>query len=180
MSWVFNLPCRKMPMDTSQHLQLSALFTHVHAIPRSALGSAARIEASGDSRVRVVNGTSLFWLHGSVPACRLPCGYASFSPEDFRDEEDTYAMAARKQRQHVNKGHRRRKRRVLGADQIPQRRQLLKPEEAAAYLSVSAHTIRQWIWQKRLPVVRIGRTVRLRLEDLEALIKRNREEEAQP
>ena len=86
-------------------------------------------------------------------------------------------MAARKRRPHVNKGRRQGRRRVSGADQVPQARHLLKPEEAAAYLNVSAHTIRQWIWQKRLPVVRIGRTVRLRLEDLEALIKRNREEE---
>lgn len=55
-------------------------------------------------------------------------------------------------------------------------RHLLKPEEAAAYLAVSEPTIRQWIWQRRLPVVRLGRAVRLRREDLDAVIKRHREE----
>jgi excisionase family DNA binding protein len=53
---------------------------------------------------------------------------------------------------------------------------LLKAKEAAQLLNVSENTIRQWIWQRRLPVVRIGRAVRLRREDLEKLIERNREE----
>jgi excisionase family DNA binding protein len=53
---------------------------------------------------------------------------------------------------------------------------LLKAKEAAHFLNVSEHTIRMWIWQRRLPVVRLGRAVRLRREDLELLIKQNREE----
>lgn len=53
---------------------------------------------------------------------------------------------------------------------------LLKTKEAAQLLNLSENTIRQWIWQRRLPVVRIGRAVRLRREDLEKLIERNREE----
>jgi excisionase family DNA binding protein len=53
---------------------------------------------------------------------------------------------------------------------------LLKTKEAAQLLNLSENTIRQWIWQRRLPVVRIGRAVRLRREDLEQLIERNREE----
>jgi excisionase family DNA binding protein len=55
-------------------------------------------------------------------------------------------------------------------------RQLLTAKEAAAFLSLSENTIRQWIWQRRLPVVRLGRAVRLRQEDLVRLIERNREE----
>jgi excisionase family DNA binding protein len=55
-------------------------------------------------------------------------------------------------------------------------RQLLTAREAAAFLGLSANTIRQWIWQRRLPVVRLGWAVRLRREDLEQLIKRSREE----
>jgi excisionase family DNA binding protein len=54
--------------------------------------------------------------------------------------------------------------------------QLLKAQEAAAFLNVSVNTIRMWIWQKRLPVIRLGRAVRLRREDLEQLIERHREE----
>ena len=53
---------------------------------------------------------------------------------------------------------------------------LLKTKEAAQLLNLSENTIRQWIWQRRLPVVRIGRAVRLRKEDLEQLIERNHEE----
>jgi excisionase family DNA binding protein len=55
-------------------------------------------------------------------------------------------------------------------------RQLLTAEEAAEFLCLSENTIRQWIWQRRLPVVRLGRAVRLRREDLEQLIERNRQE----
>ncbi|MBI3329656.1 MAG: helix-turn-helix domain-containing protein [Nitrospinae bacterium] len=53
---------------------------------------------------------------------------------------------------------------------------LLKAKEAAQLLNLSENTIRQWIWQRRLPVVRLGRAVRLRREDLEQLIARNHEE----
>ena len=53
---------------------------------------------------------------------------------------------------------------------------LLKPKDAAQLLNLSENTIRQWIWQRRLPVVRIGRAVRLRRQDLEEIIERNREE----
>jgi excisionase family DNA binding protein len=59
---------------------------------------------------------------------------------------------------------------------MPSEQQLLTAKEAAALLGLSEHTIRQWIWQRRLPVVRLGRAVRLRREDLEQLIERNREE----
>jgi len=52
--------------------------------------------------------------------------------------------------------------------------ELLRAKEAAQFLS--ENTIRMWIWQRRLPVVRLGRAVRLRREDLEELIERGREE----
>lgn len=48
---------------------------------------------------------------------------------------------------------------------------LLKPLEVAERLSVSPLTVRKWIFAKRLPVVRVGRSVRVREEDLEALIR---------
>lgn len=59
-------------------------------------------------------------------------------------------------------------------------RQLLTAKEAAEFLCLSENTIRQWIWQRRLPVVRLGRAVRLRREDLEQLIERNRQEAIVP
>ena len=54
--------------------------------------------------------------------------------------------------------------------------ELLRAKEAAQFLNVSENTIRMWIWQRRLPVVRLGRAVRLCRQDLEELIERNREE----
>jgi excisionase family DNA binding protein len=54
--------------------------------------------------------------------------------------------------------------------------ELLRAKEAAQFLNVSENTIRMWIWQRRLPVVRLGRAVRLRRQDLEDLIEHNREE----
>ncbi len=49
--------------------------------------------------------------------------------------------------------------------------QLLKKREVAARLGVAEGTIEKWIYQKRLPVVRIGRAVRIKAEDLEATIQ---------
>ena len=54
--------------------------------------------------------------------------------------------------------------------------ELLRAKEAAQFLNVSENTIRMWIWQRRLPVIRLGRAVRLRRQDLEEIIERNREE----
>jgi len=54
--------------------------------------------------------------------------------------------------------------------------ELLRAKEAVQFLNVSENTIRMWIWQRRLPVVRLGRAVRLRRQDLEDLIEHNREE----
>jgi excisionase family DNA binding protein len=56
------------------------------------------------------------------------------------------------------------------------RQALLRAKEAAHFLNVSEDTIRTWIWQRRLPIVQLGRAVRLRREDLEEFIERNREE----
>ena len=48
---------------------------------------------------------------------------------------------------------------------------LLTPNEVANRLSVSPLTVRKWIFLKRLPVVRLGRSVRIREEDAESLIR---------
>ncbi len=48
--------------------------------------------------------------------------------------------------------------------------QLLTVKEAARLLSCSEAAIRKWVYQRRLPVVKVGRLTRLRLRDLEALI----------
>jgi excisionase family DNA binding protein len=47
---------------------------------------------------------------------------------------------------------------------------LLTVEEAANALSISIHTIRAWISQKRIPYVKLGRRVLFRHDDLQTYI----------
>ena len=48
---------------------------------------------------------------------------------------------------------------------------LVRPADVAERLAVSPLTIRKWIHLGSLPVVRLGRSVRVREEDLDALIR---------
>jgi len=48
--------------------------------------------------------------------------------------------------------------------------QLLTVKEAARLLACSEAAIRKWVFQRRLPVVKVGRLTRLRQRDLEAFI----------
>ncbi len=47
--------------------------------------------------------------------------------------------------------------------------QLITVEEAARRLSCSPAAIRKWLYQRRLPAVKVGRLTRLRLEDIERI-----------
>jgi excisionase family DNA binding protein len=47
---------------------------------------------------------------------------------------------------------------------------LLTVDDVARQLALKPCTIRKWIFQRRMPVVRIGRAVRIRQMDVEALI----------
>jgi len=51
---------------------------------------------------------------------------------------------------------------------------LLKPEEAAERLAVSAKAIRGWLREGKLRGVKVGRLWRIREQDLEAFIEGNR------
>ncbi len=51
--------------------------------------------------------------------------------------------------------------------------ELLNVQQSARELNVSVHTLRAWISQRRIPIVRLGRKVLLRREDLEDLVSRN-------
>jgi len=48
---------------------------------------------------------------------------------------------------------------------------LLKPIEVAERLALSPATIRKWILNRRLPTVRLGRAVRVKEDDLDALVR---------
>ena len=50
---------------------------------------------------------------------------------------------------------------------------LLNLREGANELRISIHTVRSWIYQKKIPFVRLGRRVLLRREDLENLVNQN-------
>ena len=48
--------------------------------------------------------------------------------------------------------------------------QLITTEEAAKRLAVTEAAVRKWISQRRLPAVRLGRCVRLRVSDVELVV----------
>lgn len=49
--------------------------------------------------------------------------------------------------------------------------ELITLKEAASILSISRSTLRRWIAQGRLPCVRLGRLIRVRIADLDAFIR---------
>lgn len=51
--------------------------------------------------------------------------------------------------------------------------ELLDFREGAKELKLSIHTLRAWAYQKKIPVVRLGRRVLLRRIDLENLVAKN-------
>ncbi len=50
--------------------------------------------------------------------------------------------------------------------------QLLTVKDAAQLLAVSEAAIRKWLYQRRLPAVKVGRLTRIRAADLEAFVSR--------
>lgn len=55
----------------------------------------------------------------------------------------------------------------------PQRR-LVTIQEASKFLSVSVSTLYGWVWQRRIPFVKLGRSVRFDIGDLEKFIETNK------
>ena len=52
---------------------------------------------------------------------------------------------------------------------------LLTIREAAQYLAVSVSTLYGWVWQRRIPFVKIGRALRFDSRDLEKFIESNKQ-----
>ena len=53
-------------------------------------------------------------------------------------------------------------------------RRLWTVREASLYLAVSVSTLYGWVWQRRIPFVKVGRAVRLDSVELERFIEANR------
>jgi excisionase family DNA binding protein len=53
-------------------------------------------------------------------------------------------------------------------------RRLLTVKQAAQYLAVSVSTLYGWVWQHRIPFVKMGRSLRFDLTELEQFIDSNR------
>lgn len=51
--------------------------------------------------------------------------------------------------------------------------ELMDLKESAPKMKVSIHTLRAWIYQKKLPYVKLGRRTLLRTEDVEKFINKN-------
>lgn len=51
---------------------------------------------------------------------------------------------------------------------------LLTVQEAAEYLAISVSTLYGWIWQRRIPFVKVGRAVRFDPVELEGFVEANR------
>ncbi|MGB7173880.1 MAG: helix-turn-helix domain-containing protein [Candidatus Acidiferrales bacterium] len=51
---------------------------------------------------------------------------------------------------------------------------LLTIREAAQYLAVSVSTLYGWVWQRRIPFVKIGRALRFDSRDLQVFVEANK------
>jgi excisionase family DNA binding protein len=51
---------------------------------------------------------------------------------------------------------------------------LMTVNDAARHLAVSVSTLYGWVYQRRIPFVKVGRALRFEVADLDAFIQRNR------
>jgi excisionase family DNA binding protein len=56
----------------------------------------------------------------------------------------------------------------------PDNAELLNVAEAARFSAVSSSTLYGWVWQRRIPFVKLGRAVRFDKADLEEYVGRNK------
>ena len=63
---------------------------------------------------------------------------------------------------------------MVSDSQMENHTMLVSLVQAAKELSVSIHGLRRWVAERKIPVVRLGRRVLIKREDLEDFIRRNR------
>lgn len=66
------------------------------------------------------------------------------------------------------------RRRSTSTSHEPDRTKLLTVEEVAERLNVSVRNVRHQVFHRRIPIVKIGRLVRIEEAEVEALIDRGR------
>lgn len=54
------------------------------------------------------------------------------------------------------------------------RQGLLDVAQAAEFLAVTVSTLYGWVWQRRIPFVKLGRALRFDIADLQSFVDRNR------
>ena len=54
---------------------------------------------------------------------------------------------------------------------------MLSIEETADFLGISKNTLYEWIVQKRIPHLKVGRLVKFRREELDEWLKKRKQEE---
>jgi len=64
------------------------------------------------------------------------------------------------------------------SDQIKKQKELMGTKEASEFLGIKKQTLYEWVVQRKIPFIKVGRLIKFRRSDLEAwLKKRTREEE---
>lgn len=63
---------------------------------------------------------------------------------------------------------------VIGVNVVNSGVRLVGIRDASKILSVSTSTLYGWVWQRRIPFIKIGRSVRFEISDLEKFIQTNR------
>lgn len=63
------------------------------------------------------------------------------------------------------------------SEKISNQKQLLDTKEAAELLGISRNTLYEWVVQRKVPYVKVGRLTKFRREDLEAWLKKRTQEE---
>jgi len=60
---------------------------------------------------------------------------------------------------------------------ITKQKELLSTEETAEFLGISKNTLYEWIVQKRIPHIKVGRLVKFKRDDLDEWLKKRKKEE---
>jgi excisionase family DNA binding protein len=63
------------------------------------------------------------------------------------------------------------------SEKIPKQKQLLDMNEASEFLGISKNTLYEWVIQKKVPFVKVGRLTKFKKEALEAWLEQRTHEE---